>query len=85
MMSGTCRKPPFLYRATEVRIRAERRVGQLLQAMQRTPPQVANPFGINGGHIQPLDVTPPKSEYATGIERAGLTASLLGSFAHLAV
>lgn len=60
-------------RATEVRIRAERRVGQLLMAMKRTPPQKAAPNGRAGNRIPSLDVIQPKSEYAQGVEKAGLS------------
>jgi hypothetical protein len=60
-------------RAVGVRIRAERRVGQLLQAMQRTPRHKLNSTGANQHEVRSNDWMQPKSEYATGIERAGLT------------
>lgn len=60
-------------RATEVRLRAERRVGMLLLDLKRTPPQKANPAGINGGHIQRLDMTPEPSEYAASLEAAQIS------------
>lgn len=63
-------------RATEVRIRAERKVGQLLTAMKRTPREELNSAGVN----QHSEVTsndwikpPPKSEYAQSVEKAGLS------------
>ena len=64
-------------RATEIRIRAERKVGQLLVAMKRTPPRESAKQAIatrwdttsNDG----MSYASPKSEYAQGVEKAGLS------------
>ena len=56
---------------------AMRRVGMLLLDLKRTPPQKANPAGINGGHIQRLDMTPEPSEYAASLEAAPQTGDSL--------
>lgn len=61
-------------RATEIRIRAERKVGQLLVAMKRTPPREA---GAQGGYVKAGTSNDwnrqGQSEYAQGVEKAGLS------------
>lgn len=66
-------------KATEIRLRAERRTGELLRELERATPQTANPSGVkkqpasNGG-------TRVVSEYAATLDRSGLSHS--ASIAH---
>lgn len=63
-------------KATEVRLRAERRAGELMRDLQRTPPQEASPNGRAGNRVTPQDVIAApvqRSEYAETLDRAGVT------------
>ena len=87
-------------KAIEVRIRAERRVGQLLSEMKRTTPQESGkqggearsrslPEGMTLNAAKPPPGHPPfkpiaKSEYALGIEAAGVSPKTAHNWQQLA-
>lgn len=62
-------------KATEIRLRAERRAGELMAALRRIPPQKANPNGRSGNESPATTAgdSPDKSEYREAIETAGIT------------
>lgn len=55
-------------KATAVRLRAERRAGELFRELERTPPQEANSSGSNQ-HRSPATVAGEQSEYREALER----------------
>ena len=62
-------------KATEVRLRAERRAGELMAALQRTPPSERNKDGEGGRagkHIDSSNGGTNQSEYAETLERTGI-------------
>lgn len=55
-----------------MRLRAERRAGELMAGLRRTSKQEASPNGRAGNHVPSLDVIPNRSEYAETLERTGI-------------
>ncbi len=70
-------------RASEIRLRAERRAGQLLKEMARA--DAPNPSGKNQHEVASNDVTQPdKSAYATALESSGLSRQVANRYQALA-
>ncbi len=60
-------------KACEIRLRAERKAGDLFKDMARTPPQKASPTGRAGKAETPEAVAGDSSEYRTALESSGVT------------
>lgn len=61
-------------KACEIRLRAERRAGEMFAEMQRTPRQELNAAGANQHfEVTSNDAMQPKSEYTQGLEKAGVS------------
>lgn len=60
--------------ACDIRLRAERRGGELFKELARATPQTANLDGRAGkNRVTAADTVPEQSPYAEAIEHAGLT------------
>lgn len=59
--------------ACDVRLRAERRCGELLRELERATPQTASPNGRAGNRVTAPDTIPEKSPYAQAIEDTGMS------------
>jgi hypothetical protein len=72
--------------ACDIRLRAERKVGQMLKDLQRATPQTANPIGVNGKEVMFNDATRPatKSEYAATLEQTGISRQTAHRYQRLA-
>jgi hypothetical protein len=74
-------------KACDVRLRAERRVGELLKELQRATPQTANPIGLNGTEVMSNDATrPPKppTPYAQALASNGISRQSAHRYEQLA-
>jgi hypothetical protein len=61
-------------RRPSIRIRAERRYGQIAATLERATPQTANPAGRNGKAVTSNDATrPPLTPYADALARTGVS------------
>lgn len=64
-------------RACDIRMRAERRTGELLKELARATPQTANSAGVNGKQVMSNDATRPPatqpSPYAETLSRTGIS------------
>lgn len=70
--------------AANVRLRAERRVGELLRELERA--SVPNPAGLGGrsGKVVTSDQTTQQSPYAAALEAQGMSRQAAGRFQALA-
>jgi hypothetical protein len=75
-------------KACDVRLRAERRVGELLKELQRATPQTANPTGANGhedtSNSGTRPPTPAPSPYAEALQHNGISRQSAHRYQQLA-
>ena len=71
-------------KACDIRLRAERRTGELLKELHRAEPAERNPAGKNQSSVSSNDATKPKSEYAETLERTGITKQTASRYQGLA-
>lgn len=64
-------------KATEIRLRAERRTGELLKELQRSPQS-------KGGRISASNDATPKSEFSEALDRTGITRQTASRYQALA-
>ena len=69
-------------KACEIRLRAERKAGDLLATMQRA--SKPNPAGKNGHEVTSNRATQPRSEYASALERTGISKQTAHRYQQLA-
>jgi len=60
-------------RAASIRIRAERRYGQIVAALERATPQQRSPNGRAGNNVTSFDAIPAPSPYAEALQRTGVS------------
>ena len=70
--------------AADIRIRAERRVGQMLAELQRAAPGDRGQGRPSENHVSSLDVIIPKSEYAQTLEQVGISRQTANRYESLA-
>lgn len=70
--------------AANVRLRAERRVGELLKDLARIEPAERNPQGRNQHEVTSYGATKPPSPYAETLERQGISRQAAHRFQALA-
>jgi hypothetical protein len=69
-------------KAADVRLRAERRTGELLKDLARA--ETPNPIGKNGHQVASNGVTQPRSPYAAALESSGLSRQTANRYQALA-
>jgi hypothetical protein len=70
--------------AGRIRLRAERRTGELLKELGRAPPQERNPNGRAAGNIEPSRVEARSSPYARTLAEHGIPRTTAQRFEALA-